>query len=80
VLHEPESVTVKQVGPAPVQPITSVALEAVVIDWLAGARIPSWPGILGDSNSEAADTSAVRPVSSHPIPLVALGTLRNERR
>ena len=54
--------TVKQVGPALVQPTTIVALEAVVNDWLTSARIPSWPGILGDSTREAADTSAVRPV------------------
>jgi hypothetical protein len=56
-------VTVKQVGPAPGQPITTLAFEAVVIDWLPGARIPSWPGVLGDSNEEAEDTFAVRPVS-----------------
>ena len=40
--------TVKQVGPAPGQPITILAFEAAVIDWLPGARIPSWPGVLGD--------------------------------
>jgi hypothetical protein len=56
-------VMVKQVGPAPGQPITTLALEAAVIDWLLGARIPSWPGALGDSSNEAGDTFAVRPVS-----------------
>ncbi len=55
------SVTVKQVGPAPGQPRTTLAFEAVVIDWLPGARIPSWPGALGGSYDEAGDTSAVRP-------------------
>ena len=54
---------VKQVGPAPGQPRTIVAFEAVDIDWLPGARIPSWPGVLGDSSNEAGDTFAVRPVS-----------------
>jgi hypothetical protein len=54
---------VKQVGPAPGQPRTIVALEAAVIDWLPGARIPSWPGALGGSSKEAGDTFAVRPVS-----------------
>lgn len=44
-------VTAEQVGPAPGQPITIVALEAAVNDWLSGARIPSWPGALGSSNS-----------------------------
>jgi hypothetical protein len=56
-------VMVKQVGPAPGQPRTIVAFEAVDIDWLPGARIPSWPGVLGDSSNEAGDTFAVRPVS-----------------
>jgi len=54
---------VKQVGPAPGKPTTIVAFEAVDIDWLPGARIPSWPGVLGDSSKEAGDTFAVRPVS-----------------
>ena len=53
----------KQVGPAPGKPTTIVAFEAVDIDWLPGARIPSWPGVLGDSSKEAGDTFAVRPVS-----------------
>jgi hypothetical protein len=57
------SVTVKQVGPAPGQPRTNLAFEAVVIDWLPGARIPSWPGAPRVSNEEAGDTFAVRPVS-----------------
>jgi hypothetical protein len=61
-------VTVKQVGPAPGQPITTLAFEAAVIDWLPGARIPSWPGVLGDSSNEAGDTFAVRPVSLAPVP------------
>jgi hypothetical protein len=56
-------VMVKQVGPAPGQARTIVAFEAVDIDWLPGARIPSWPGVLGDSSKEAEDTFAVRPVS-----------------
>jgi len=56
-------VMVKQVGPAPGQPTTIVAFEAAVIDWHPGARIPSWPGVLGDSSKEAGDTFAVRPVS-----------------
>ena len=38
---------VKQVGPASGQPRTNLAFEAAVIDWLPGARIPSWPGVLG---------------------------------
>jgi hypothetical protein len=54
--------TVEQVGPAHGQPTTIVAFEAGVNDWLLCARIPSWPGVLGDSSEEAADTSAVRPV------------------
>jgi len=54
---------VKQVGPAPGQPITTLAFEAAVIDWLPGARIPSWPGVPRDSSNEAGDTFAVRPVS-----------------
>ena len=62
-LQDAMSVTVKQVGPAPGQPTTILAFEAAVIDWLPGARIPSWPGVLGDSNDEAGDTFAVRPVS-----------------
>ena len=49
-LQDATSVTVKQVGPAQGQPITIVAFEAVVIDWLPGARIPSWPGALGGSS------------------------------
>ena len=53
----------KQVGPAPGQPITTLAFEAAVIDWLPGARIPSWPGVPGGSSKEAGDTFAVRPVS-----------------
>ena len=57
------SVTVNQVGPAPGQPITTLAFEAAVIDWLPGARIPSWPGVPRDSSNEAEDTFAVRPVS-----------------
>ena len=34
----------EQVGPANGKPITMVAFEADVIDWLPLARIPSWPG------------------------------------
>jgi hypothetical protein len=34
----------KQVGPARGKPITRVAFEADIIDWLPLARIPSWPG------------------------------------
>jgi hypothetical protein len=56
-------VMVKQVGPAPGKPRTNLAFEAVDIDWLPGARIPSWPGVLGDPSNEAGDTFAVRPVS-----------------
>ena len=62
-LHDATSVTVKQVGPAPGQPTTIVAFEAAVIDWLPGARIPSWPGAPRGSSAEAGDTFAVRPVS-----------------
>jgi len=62
-LQDAKSVTVKQVGPAPGQPITTLAFEAGVIDWLPGARIPSWPGVPRDFNEEAEDTFAVRPVS-----------------
>jgi len=62
-LPDAKSVTVKQVGPAPGQPRTIVAFEAAVIDWLPGARIPSWPGASGGSSKEAGDTFAVRPVS-----------------
>jgi hypothetical protein len=62
-LHDAKSVMVKQVGPAPGQPTTIVAFEAAIIDWLPGARIPSWPGALGDSRKEVGDTFAVRPVS-----------------
>jgi len=47
-----------------------VAFEAADIDWLPGARIPSWPGVLGDSNEEAGDTFAVRPVSSTRLRLL----------
>ena len=65
--------TVKQVGPAPGKPRTNVAFEAAVIDWLPGARIPSWPGVPGDSSKEAGDTFAVRPVSSKRF---ARGTAR----
>ena len=39
-----------------------LALEAAVIDWLPGARIPSWPGAPGGFTKEAGDTFAVRPV------------------
>jgi len=56
-------VTVKQVGPAPGKPRTNVAFEAAVIDWLPGARIPSWPGVPRDSSNEAGDTFAVRLIS-----------------
>ena len=49
-LQDAKSVTVKQVGPAPGKPRTIVAFEAAVIDWLPSARIPSWPGVLGDSS------------------------------
>lgn len=59
--------TVKQVGPAPGQPITTLAFEAAVIDWLPGARIPSWPGAPRGSNEEAGDTFAVRPVQLNVI-------------
>ena len=62
-LQDAKSMTVKQVGPAPEQPRTIVAFKAAVIDWLSGARIPSWPGALGGSSNEAGDTFAVRPVS-----------------
>jgi hypothetical protein len=62
-LHDATGVTVKQVGPAPGQPTTIVALETAANDWLPGARIPSWPGVPRDSNGEAGDTFAVRPVS-----------------
>jgi hypothetical protein len=56
-------VTAEQVGPAPGKPTTMLALEAVVIDWLPGARIPSWPGAPGGfTKKEAGDTFAVRPV------------------
>jgi hypothetical protein len=61
-------VMVKQVGPAPGKPTTIVALEAADNDWLPGARIPSWPGVLGDSSKEAGDTFAVRPASPHHDP------------
>ncbi len=37
-------VMAEQVGPASGKPITRVAFEAGVIDWLPLARIPSWPG------------------------------------
>lgn len=40
------------------KPITSVALEAVVSDWLPVRGFPSWPGATG-SKEEAEDTSAV---------------------
>jgi hypothetical protein len=29
-----------------------VAFEAAAIDWLPRVRIPSWPGVLGDSNAQ----------------------------
>jgi hypothetical protein len=54
---------VKQVGPAPGTPTTNLAFEAASIDWLPGARIPSWPGTLGGPFAEAGDTFAVRPAS-----------------
>ena len=55
--------TAEQVGPAPGKPTTMLALEAAVIDWLPGARIPSWPGAPGGfTKKEAGDTFAVRPV------------------
>ena len=43
-------------------PTTILAFEADFIDWHPGARIPSWPEVLGDLNNEAGDTFAVRPV------------------
>ena len=64
--------TVKQVGPAPGQPITTLALEAAVNDWLPRARIPSWPGALGGSSREAGDTFAVRPIQLDAIAETAL--------
>ena len=59
---------VKQVGPAQGKPITILAFEVAVIDWLPGARIPSWPGSPGGSIREAGDTFAVRPVLSTTRP------------
>ena len=55
----------EQVGPAPGQPITSLALEAAVIDWLPGARIPSWPGALGSSNARGRRYVCSPPRSPH---------------
>jgi hypothetical protein len=43
-------------------------LRGRCIDWLPGARIPTWPGVLGDRSNEAGDTFAVRPVSLTPVP------------
>lgn len=50
----------EQVGPASGKPITMVAFEAGVIDWLPLARIPSWPGAEMPHPYEAEDTFAVR--------------------
>ena len=56
-----DRVMVKQVGPAQGKPITMMAFEAAVNDWLPCARIPSWPGAHRAPTKEAGDTFAVRP-------------------
>ena len=75
---------VKQVRPAPgsrqqlwpSRPITSIGFP--------GARIPSWPGVLGDSSKEAGDTFAVRPVSpprsnvNGNVPMTGTGLRRTD--
>jgi len=66
----------EQVGPANGKPITTVAFEAVYIDWLPLARIPSWPG--------AASPNRMRPKirlqSDSCLSLVSPSTLEMPRR
>jgi len=55
-----------------------MALEAAVIDWLPGARIPSWPGAVKRSLEEAEDTFAVRPTLP-PFPLARPSVQQQQR-